>query len=164
MGERMEDQIHEFEYRLRGWGMLYLGSACLILGVTGAVLALGEMGFGGPWPGERIFQLLLALVLVPGAFCMVWLWRQGIKHPKTIRISKTHVTLPRRPISRKTVTIPLDEIGTLEQVSNRGTAFIRIGYGKTTVAIPDVQVESRDEFQRIFDLLSSGVGRASHRS
>ncbi len=91
---------------------------------------------------------------------MLWaLAHRQKRNPRFIRISKDSLVVPIRPLSAKTVTIPLDNLIRVEKVSNRGISFISVRHSNGAVAIPELQLASGNDFDTIFALLSSRCDR-----
>ncbi|WDP90886.1 MAG: hypothetical protein HUN04_14765 [Desulfobacter sp.] len=157
----MAETVHEFEYRLQAWAVLFIGSALVMFGLIFVFMAaVNTTGISSDLmtldPVQAgIFYWGLAALFFFSAGALAWMGICQKKAGRVIRISKDGLSLPRRPLSSKIITIPLDDLIRAEVVSNRGIAFISVRHRLGTLAIPEGQVASKADFKQIFELISS---------
>jgi|GEM_PF-6037735 len=156
----MVETVHEFEYRLQAWGILFIGGAFAMFGLAFVFMAkVKTTGISSMMNPDTVqaglFFWGLAALFFSGVGALIWLGIRQKKSDRVIKISKDGLSLPKSPLSSKIITIPLADLVWVEMVSNRGISFISVRHRLGTLAIPEVQVASKANFKQIFELISA---------
>ncbi|MCT4654936.1 MAG: hypothetical protein N4A65_03900 [Cohaesibacter sp.] len=156
-----------YDYRFRGWSLLFAGFSLLLFSAAMIFLAIIDpdsfIGFPSPYGMGRLLYIASAISLALLLAMLLKRARDQKTSCRTIYFDKHELTLPKSLYSNTRLTIPYSAITGIELQSLRRSASqsIVINYGDQSVLISDLGFETKTEFRAVHCQLEQRLSGAS---
>ena len=152
----------EYSYRMQGGALLFSGFSLVFLFAMfvyilytnkTADISVLEMF----QDGENVFCFAISCLLSVMFIVLIKSYRSMKKGDTKFLLTDEGISFPPRPIFKKVITIPFDQIKSIERFSNRGVTTINIKTEVGKFSLPKDFFETSEIYDEVYNLIRDSI-------